>query len=316
MLKEREMTDMNNIKRSLLFSLSLFMIFTMISGCSSQKSAPSEMAQDSITEELGGITSHDMNEIEESEKLDSDTGNSKLEPTKVIVKFFIDMQTIEFDNSISTLENIISKNEAYVENSSSSLGSYYDQNTYRYADYIIRVPKENIDKFMNETGSIGKVTHKEESKEDVTMHYRDTESRLNVLNIKEERILELLKKAEKMEDIITLENSLSDIIYQKESLTGVLKNLDDKVDFSTVNISLREVQKLTTQNDSKTGLGERISNSISDSLYRFKVNVENLLIGLIYAFPAIIILALIGFGGFKLSRVYIRNKSNKDNIQK
>ena len=318
MLKEREMTDMKNIKRFLLFSLSLIMVFAMISGCSSQKSAPSEMAQDSITEEFSGITSNDVAEFDdvESESIDNDTGNSKLEPTKVIVKFFIDMQTIEFDNSISTLEKIISKNEAYVENSSTSLGSYYDQNTYRYADYIIRVPKENIDTFINETGSLGKITNKEESKEDVTMHYRDTESRLNVLNIKEERILELLKKAEKMEDIIALENSLSDIIYQKESLTGVLKSLDNKVDFSTVNISLREVQKLTSQSDSKTSLGKRISNAISDSLYRFKVNVENLLIGLIYAFPAIILLALIGFAGYKLSRVYIRKKSNNNDIQK
>lgn len=307
---------MKRNKRFLLFSLSLIIILSMISGCSSQKSSPNvapESAQDSATEEYGGFTSGDS---VESEDMDSERDNSNLEPTKVIVRFFINMETIEFDKSISTLEDLISKNKAYVENSSTSLGSYYDQNSYRSAEYIIRVPKDNIDNFINETGSIGKITNKEESKEDVTMHYRDTESRLNVLTIKEERILNLLKKAEKMEDIIALENSLSDIIYQKESLTGVLKNLDNKVDFSTVTISLREVQKLSTQDSSKTGFMERISNALSDSLYRFKINIENLLIGLIYALPAIIILAILGYGGYRLSHVYMRKRSNKDKIDK
>ena len=313
---------MKNIKKFIFLSLSFIIILTMVSGCNSQKNidfAP-EINQDSIMEESGNVgfsvmDSHDM-ENEESMDDGDDSGNSSiLEPTKVIVRFFINMETIEFDKSISALEDLISKNQAYVENSSTSLGNYYGTNSYRTAEYVIRVPKSNIDSFITETGSLGKVTNKEESKEDVTMHYRDTESRLNVLNIKEERILELLKKAEKMEDIIALENSLSDLIYQKESLTGVLKSLDNKVDFSTVTIYLEEVQKISHQNDMKTGFGQRILNAISDSLYRFRLSSEDLLIGLIYAFPTLIILVLIGFIGYKVSKFIPKKKHKKNNIE-
>ena len=306
---------MKNIKKILLLTLSLIIVLTMLSACSSQKSthdiAP-ESGPEYTSGDLGGMTSEDR---EEAVDMDSEV-NSSLEPTKVIVRFFINMQSVEFDKSISTLENLISKNNAYVENSNISLGSYYDQSSYRNAEYVIRVPRENIDQFINETGSIGKVTNKEESKEDVTMHYRDTESRLNVLNIKEERILDLLKKAEKMEDIIALENSLSDLIYEKESLTGVLKNLDNKVDFSTVTISLREVQKLSTIDDSKTSFGQRIANALSDSLYRFRLSVENLFIGLIYALPVIVILSLLAYGGYRIFRIYRRRNPKKDNTEK
>lgn len=312
MLKEREMVAMKNIKRFLLLTLSLIIVLTMLSACGSQKSSQDiapESAPEFTSGDLGGLTSDDREKSK-------DVGSSNLEPSKVIVRFFINMESVEFDKSISTLESLINKNKAYVENSSISLGSYYDQTSYRNAEYVIRVPRDNIDKFINETGSIGKVTNKEESKEDVTMYYRDTESRLNVLNIKEERILELLKKAEKMEDIIALENSLSDLIYEKESLTGVLKNLDDKVDFSTVTISLREVQKLSTIDDFKTGFGQRMADALSDSLYRFRSNIENLFIGLIYALPAIVILSLISYGGYRLSRVYGRKNSNKDKEEK
>ena len=308
---------MKNIKRFLLLTLSLIIVLTMISGCSSQKSSQN-MAPESSPEFTSGDFGMTSEDREESKDMDMEVevDDSDLEPSKVIVRFFINMETIEFDKSISALENLISKNKAYVENSNTSLGSYYDQRSYRNAEYVIRVPRDNLDKFMKETGSIGKITNKEESKEDVTMHYRDTESRLNVLNIKEERILELLKKAEKMEDIIALENSLSDLIYQKESLTGVLKNLDNKVDFSTVTIYLREVQKLSSVDDSKTGFGDRIGNALSDSLYRFRLNIENLLIGLIYALPAIIILAILAYVGYRLSRAYIRKRPNKDKEEK
>ena len=42
-----------------------------------------------------------------------------------------------------------------------------------------------------------------------------------------------------MEDIITLENQLSQIIYEKENLTANLKDMDDKVDYSTVHLEIR-----------------------------------------------------------------------------
>ena len=36
-----------------------------------------------------------------------------------------------------------------------------------------------------------------------------------------------------MEDIIALENQLSTIIYEKENLTINIKDMDDKIDYST-----------------------------------------------------------------------------------
>lgn len=298
-----------DIKRFMFLTLSFIIILSAISGCSSKKNtkdfSPSS-PEFGATKEDRGIGQH--NDDVASNIATDHPNTSPLEPTKVIVTFYIDMQTIEFDKSISTLEGLISKYEGYVGSSNIYLGNYYGQNTNRNANYTIRVPKTNVNTFMAETGSVGKINTQEENKEDITMHYRDTESRLNVLNIKEERITALLKKSEKMEDIISLENTLSDIIYQKENLTGVLKNLDDKVDFSTITISLQEVQKLTTKEDSKTNFGQRISNAISDSLHYFRIGSENLIIELIYALPTIIILILLVYAVYKGIRIYNKKK--------
>lgn len=284
----------------------------MISACSA-KSSPGEIglqSEDSAFE--GSDESSGISPSENASENPSDSRKpSPLEPTKVIVRFYIDMQTIEFDQSISTLNNLISKYEGYVESSNIHLGDYYSQSNYRSADYTIRIPKTKADTFIEETGTIGKINNLEESKEDVTMHYRDTESRLEVLNIKEERVLALLKKAEKMEDIIALENSLSDVIYEKENLGGVLKNLDNKVDFTTITIYLREVEKIDLKDSGKLSFGERISNAMSNSLHSFKIGFENFIIQLIYAFPAMVLFALLAYGIYKGVHFYNKKKPKR-----
>lgn len=308
---------MKNIKRFISIILSLIIVLALATGCGSSKSDMSIESQGSGSEnsyDLAGVSPAE--DSTEEYKEDSDGKASPLEPTKVIVRFYLDMQTVDFDNSITGLEKLIAKNQAYVENSNIQLGDYYRQSDYRSAEYIIRVPKTNLNKFMNETGSIGKLNSQQESKEDVTMYYRDTESRLNLLNVKEERILELLKKADKMEDIIVLENSLSDIIYEKENIIGVLKNLDDQIDFTTVTISLREVQKIDLKDDGKISFSKRISNAFSNSLHYFKIGFENFIIQLIYLLPSMAILLFLGLGIYKGLNFYRRKGKSFKNIDK
>lgn len=67
-----------------------------------------------------------------------------------------------------------------------------------------------------------------------------------------------MEKAEKIEDIIALENQLSETIAEKESLKTSLINIDDKVDFSTINIEIQEVEKLSNAETIETTFGTRI----------------------------------------------------------
>ncbi len=64
-----------------------------------------------------------------------------------------------------------------------------------------------------------------------------------------------------------------------------LINIDDKVDFSTFEISIREVDKLTTQNTVETKFGTKIKNSFNDSIYIFKNTMESLILFLVYILP-------------------------------
>ena len=276
------------MKKFIVISMSILLLLATTIGCSTKKiEETNDMAITQTEESKEMIESYEEN-------------TSSVEPTKVITTVSLAMQTLEFDNTIKSLDILISKHKSYVETSNINYGKYYNEKNYRVAHYTIRVPKASVDTFLKDSTNIAHIYSQSTSKQDITKHYQDTESRLNVLKIKEERILTLLKKAEKMEDIIALENSLSDIIHEKEGLMGSLKDMDDKVDFNTINISIEEVDKLSNSETIKTTFGEKIKNAIGDSIYSFKVFVENLIIYLIYLIPFALIIGLVGYIVYKI----------------
>ena len=54
-----------------------------------------------------------------------------------------------------------------------------------------------------------------------------------------------------MEDIIALESAISETELEIEFLTGSLRKYDSKINFSTITLSLREVYRLSTDEESR-----------------------------------------------------------------
>lgn len=301
-------------KKIWLVILSVFLILSLIAGCSSQKSVQNEssVAPDTGSPNFGGpVRDQAMENKADIAPSEPSPVPSPLEPKKVITTIEMVFETTEFDKTTNNLDIIVNKYKAYVENSNISNNSYYDNKSYRFGTYTIRVPKISVDSFKSELSGIGNMTSESTSKEDVTSQYTDTESRLKVITVKEERILSLLEKAEKIEDIIALENQLSQTIQEKESLKSSLISLDDRVDYSTFYLSIQETEKLSNSETVETTFGTKIMNAINDSLYSFKKTMQNLTISLIYVFPFIIILGVILFVVFKIIKK-INIKKNKE----
>ncbi|NMR96234.1 DUF4349 domain-containing protein, partial [Vibrio parahaemolyticus] len=125
------------------------------------------------------------------------------------------METLEYEKTLDRLNQLIEANNGYIVNSQISYDSYVTENYNkydRYAYYEIRIPKDYVMNFKKAIVDIGNITSEYTSKQDVSKYYKDTESRLRVLETKEERLLSLLEKAERIEDIIAIENQLSDVI--------------------------------------------------------------------------------------------------------
>lgn len=230
-----------------------------------------------------------------------------IEPDKIVTTVSIEMETKEFISTSEKLDSFILKYKGYVQNSDVYFNDYIYGQGLKYSDYSIRIPQENLEDFVNEVMEIGNIIAKNRNKLDITKQYKDSESRLKVLEVKEERILTLLEVAEKIEDIIVLENQLSDVIYQKESLIQELAGMDDRVNYSTINLSIREVAKLSSGGNVQTPFLEKLKIAFTDSLYFFTRNIGDFVIGVIYFLPYGLVLGLLGYLGY---RYWIKSNKN------
>ena len=109
----------------------------------------------------------------------------------------------------------------------------------------MRVPAEQFADFCAQVGTLCHVTWQDDSAENISEQYYDTQSRLETAQIKLARLQELLKKAENMEDIITIESAISETEYEIERLSGTMRHYDALVDYATVTLELSEVYRLS-----------------------------------------------------------------------
>lgn len=238
-----------------------------------------------------------------------DTGNKGSESPSVIVNqdktigtYYFNMETKEFEKVSNDLNMLITKYNGYVENSNVYYGGYYDGKKLRTGQFTFRIPKAQVLAYNAELKLLANVVSETSSKTNVSKTYTDTESRLNALKIKEERMLALYEKAERIEDIIAIESQLSSIFYEKEQLTLYLKDLDDRIDYSYVTVQLQEVEKLTTEETVETTFAERLAAAFKDSIYFFTSAVQNFVIWLVLALPYILIAAVALVIGLKVYR--------------
>ena len=279
-------------KRVIPTIISLLLIALIICSCASKSDMSMDENYIHKNMDTGDLA---PSEADFEEGSQTGAGIDNIEPEKIITSIHLNLETKEFDSTIENLGKIISTNKGYIENSHISDRGRINNKIYKYADYTIRIPRNNLEGFTDEISSIGNITSQNISKEDITKQYYDTESRLNLLKTKEERMTALLKKADKMEDIIAIENQLSDIIHQKENLTKNILDMDDKVSYSIVNMSISEVEKLRSDITVKTTFATRISNAFSESLHTFKAFIEGFILVIIYIWPFLLIGGLIVF---------------------
>jgi hypothetical protein len=107
----------------------------------------------------------------------------------------------------------------------------------------VRVPAKLFDSSMQSLSSLGKVMEKHVTAEDVTEEYVDTESTLRNLNRTEARLLEHLSRTGRLSDTLLVEKELTRVRQEIEQREGRLRFLSHRVQYSTLDVTLREEAK-------------------------------------------------------------------------
>ncbi len=230
---------------------------------------------------------------QDSKAYTTSTTTTVTKDAKLILRANLSIQSTEFDTAVATLSKLVADQQGYYERNEIQQGDYYDARAARYGSFTIRVPQARFESFLNAAGTVGHVVSSSKSSEDVSEDYYDTEARLKTQQTKHERLLALLEKADNMESIIALESALADVEYQIERLTGTLRKYDSLVGYSTVEIQLNEVLKITEQPKETASLSGRLSNAFSSGLENLGKSLSNLAVWAAYHFVGILVFAAI-----------------------
>lgn len=293
----------------------LILFVLMLSGCASGSDDTSESTDSDPGAGYMDEAAEDASVEEEMGEADvADGQGSQLIGDKVIRRVQLEYETLNFQETTSFVLDTVSDYDGYIEYSNESSYSPSgitprDQSRqYRRVNYLFRIPTDALNDFLDDLDGMDAYKLSENiGTEDVTQTYRDTESRIQVLENKEARLNELLERAETIEDIIQIENSLSETIAERESLQSRLETFDDLIDYTEVHLSVTERPRIANTREDGLSFIARIREAFVDSFYAFYYFIQDAFIWLIYAIPFILILALLIGIGF-----YIRKKvSNK-----
>ena len=255
---------------------------------SSTDSGSAELSQEAV------LSQEVSNPATDPARTSDETSPAPVE-RKLIRNVSMNLETREFDALTKSISDAVTFFGGYMEQADVSGNSLYwsGERSSRYSNITARIPENKLDAFLTEVSSQGNVTYKNESVQDVTLQYTDITSRKKTLQMEQERLWELLEKAESVDAVIALEARLSEVRYQLESIESQLRTLDNQIVYSTVYLSIQEVQVLTSTDPDTIPV--RIQKGLSRSFNTLKISSVDFLVWFISSLPILAVFAVLVF---------------------
>ena len=279
-------------KRIISILVSVIIATLLLSGCGSSKNTSEAMAMKA----MGNGADYASAVAEEAMMYDempvnADSGEVTVNDTsrKLIKNADMTVETEDLSALMDNLNSRINEYGGYVESSYVDNGNQYS--SYRNASLTVRIPSDKLDAFINNIGEVSNVLSKNLSVVDITLEYVDTEAKRSSLETEQKRLLELMDRAETIDEIIVIEQRLSEVRYELESAERQIRSYDNQVDYSTVNIQIREVVKYTPVEERSRW--QEMTEGFMESLVSVGEGLLDFGVGFVIALPFIIVWAII-----------------------
>jgi len=219
----------------------------------------------------------DMIAEEESagDSMSADLNNTE---RKLVMRADVRIRVDNLEKADASVTGLLKKYNAYA-------ASTYIQENSNY--YSLRVPSPVYDIFLTEMNDMGRLIHRSESTEDVTLRYYDLEGRLETKKELLRTYQSYLGRANNIEEILKVEARIAELQYDIEGTGRQLRNLANQIDYSTIELNLLGPAAASSSQD--VTFGERIKN-LFGSFGAFLSMIGVILLGIIiYCVPIFII---------------------------
>lgn len=140
---------------------------------------------------------------------------------KIIKRGYLNLEVNNYNEFATKLKDLTVRCGGWIENSSENSSQPLS------ANFTIRVPVGSFSELSGRIESLGKVTGRQYSDEDVTAEFKETESRLANLEQQEQALVNSINKARSLDEVLVLENEITGVREQMDALRGRLNYLGD-----------------------------------------------------------------------------------------
>ncbi|HHU68903.1 MAG TPA: DUF4349 domain-containing protein [Thermoanaerobacterales bacterium] len=212
-------------------------------GILSEGALPSENTQyytDNVVESAQepGIIKRSMPFEKEEELLNNmDLSNPN---KKLIRRAAVQLEVEKLDEKFNEIFQTVESKGGYVENST-VWTSTTTTGPQKMSNLILRVPEQRFDEILFFIEKMGDIKSKSIIGDDKTLEYIDLQARMRNMELQEQKLLGILDKASNVQEILEIMREVSSIRSEIESMTAQLKNWDNLVQYSTINLDMSEI---------------------------------------------------------------------------
>lgn len=303
-------------KKALIIVMAAALLLGLLGGCGSKNlsmepdTARSDVYADGgISYETAMAAPAAMSGAGSNAESAADTASIPLpENRKWVITMSLTAETENLTDAMGLLAEKIQESGGYVESQSIS-GTAVNSGRSPSAYITVRVPAEQLDSFVEDVSGMTNVVSSSRYVEDITLRYTDTEGRVKALQTEEARLLELMEQAETMSDLLEIEGRLTEVRYQLENYTSTLRLYDNQVDYATLDLTLREVEKFTPPE--KQGFWQKVTSGLADSIVDLGQGIVDFAAWVLIELPYLVLVGLLGWLTVFLTRRSIKKRRAK-----
>ena len=220
---------------------------------------------------------------------------------------YLDLETINFDKDQKILRDSIKNLSGLIENESTFLYNGDNSSELRSSDFVIKIPRENVDKFDKALEKVGKTRDISKNSNNLKNSFRDVDKELEIKEKQLEKFNELLENSDNIEDTLVINSKIIEVQGEIDAIKKAKADLKDRVTYDTYNLTLREVYSYDERSNNPN-LGERIKEASGESLGIVKEFFAQVIVGIVLYWPFILIVLLIIFVLIKVKKKFSKNK--------
>src|SRR6056297_502650 len=236
---------------------------------------------------------------EEAEAYESENGSERLndEGRKIIRNGYINLEVDSFEAVHEEIVLLTERSGGFIQNSSTGkryYGGPENENTLLVGSLNLRIPEKSFLDVYNKIKELGEVSDSSIGGSDITFQYNDIASQVDNLEVQEARLREIMEKAENVEELLQVERELNRVRTEIDRMTGMIKNWDNLVNYSTINIQLTEIAPKSTEIEGfENDFWEKAKREFVKSINRVIIISQDLFVWFIAVLPFVFIIGSI-----------------------